>query len=361
MDITQRKIIHIDMDAFYASVEIRDQPKYAYKPVIVGGLPNTRSVVSTCNYIARSYGVHSGMSSNLAHKLCPLGVFLKPQFEKYKKVSQQIFDIFSKFTPLVEMIALDEAYLDVSASQHFKGSAILLAQAIQKEIFEATKLTASAGISYNKFLAKLASDINKPNGFAVILPNEGEAFIQKLAIGKFHGIGKSTEQKMHSLGIFTGSDLAQLTKDQLIEHFQKRGEWFYNIARGIDLRPVQADRIRKSIGNETTFLHDLHDTNTVEQEISALAQDICHKLQLQNIEAKTLTLKVKYANFEQITRSLTIPYGFKYFAEIEAYLPLLLNKTECQKRDVRLLGVSASNFINEGDDFIQLPLFKNEK
>ena len=258
-----RKIIHIDMDAFFASVEQRDFPELQGKPVIVGGQPHSRGVVAACSYEARKFGIHSAMPSSQAFRLCPDAVFVKPRFDAYRQASSIIREIFYSFTDLVEPPSLDEAYLDVSHCTKHNGSATLIAQNIVTIIQQQTSLTASAGISYNKFLAKIASDINKPNGLYLITPKQGEAFIENLPIRKFHGIGKATEAKMTKLGIRNGKELKQASLQCLREYFGKAGLHYYQIARGIDPRPVKTNRPNKSIGIETTFEQDIFDKKVI--------------------------------------------------------------------------------------------------
>ena len=248
-----RKIIHIDMDAFFAAVEQRDHPEYQNKPIIVGGKPDSRGVVATCSYEARKFGIHSAMPSSRAYRLCPQAIFVKPRFEAYKEASGLIRQIFSEYTELFEPLSLDEAYLDVSTNNSHHGSATLIAKAIKQSILQKTDLVASAGISYNKFLAKIASDMDKPDGLYLITPEQGEQFVETLAVGKFHGIGKATEKKMHALGIKTGQDLKQQSLAFLIRNFGKAGQYYHNISRAVDHRPVNNHRESKSVGVETTF------------------------------------------------------------------------------------------------------------
>jgi DNA polymerase-4 len=340
-----RKIIHIDMDAFYASVEQRDRPEIKGKPVIVGGDPNSRGVVAACSYEAREFGIHSAMASSTAYKLCPQAVFIRPRFDAYRAVSSEIREIFYEYTDLVEPLSLDEAFLEVT--ENFKGmpSATLIAREIKKKIYEKTgKLTASAGVSFNKFLAKVASDVNKPDGITVITPEMADEFIDRLPIRKFFGVGKVTEEKMISLGIKTGADLKKFKKEQLIELFGKSGNYFYDIAHGMDDRPVEPNRIRKSIGKETTLVEDIDDT----QEMLEILEDIAVRLEdsLIKREAKgrTITLKIKYFDFQSITRSVTIDEAVDNASVIMKFVEPLLSKTEAGKKKVRLLGISVSNF-----------------
>ena len=338
-----RKIIHIDMDAFYASVEQRDHPEYRGKPVIVGGAPQRRGVVAACSYEARKFGIHSAMPSSRAVKLCPRAVFIKPRFDVYRRISEQIRAILLRYTELVEPLSLDEAYLDVSDCDLFQGSATRIARSLKTEIRNATGLTASAGVSYNKFLAKIASDMDKPDGLYVITPEAGEAFIGNLPIGRFFGVGKATEARMMKLNINTGADLKLLSREQLHRHFGKTGEFFYQIARGMDRRPVSNTRQRKSISSETTFMEDLIDTETMLRRLELLAGDTMQTLTKKQLTARTLTIKVKYADFQQVTRSKTLPEPLPAAASVGPVLAELLAKTDAGKRRVRLLGVGVSN------------------
>ncbi len=354
-----RKIIHIDMDAFFAAVEQRDNPQYQGKPVIVGGQPDTRGVVATCSYEARQYGIHSAMPSSQAYRLCPQAIFIKPRFDVYKQVSADVRRIFSKYTDLFEPVSLDEAYLDVSAVTLFKGSATLIAQDIKQQILQQTALTASAGVSYNKFLAKMASDINKPDGLYLITPEQGKSFIEQLPIGKFHGIGKATEKKMHALGIKTGLDLQKWSLEALLLQFGKSGQHYYQIARGIDLRPVNNHRPSKSVGVETTFQHDIIDSSQILEHLQLLLNKALKKLADKQLTAHTITIKIKYHNFVQITRSRTLSHAIKEAAGLEKTLISLLQDTEVGKRKVRLLGVTLSSLAapTSSDHYRQLDLF----
>jgi DNA polymerase-4 len=348
-----RKIIHIDMDAFYASVEQRDRPEIKGKPVIVGGDPNSRGVVAACSYEAREFGIHSAMASSTAYKLCPQAVFIRPRFDAYRAVSSEIREIFYEYTDLVEPLSLDEAFLDVT--ENFKGmpSATLIAREIKKKIYEKTgKLTASAGISFNKFLAKVASDVNKPDGITVITPEMADEFIDRLPIRKFFGVGKVTEEKMLTLGIQTGADLKKFKKEQLIEHFGKSGSYFYDIAHGMDERPVEPNRIRKSIGKETTLVEDIDDTHAMLEILEDIAVRLEDSLIKREAKGRTITLKIKYFDFQSITRSVTIDEAVDNASVIMKFVKPLLSKTEAGKKKVRLLGVSVSNF----DDQVSITL-----
>jgi len=330
------------MDAFFASVEQRDEPSFRGKPLVVGGQPNSRGVVAACSYEARRFGIHSAMPCSRAYRLCPQTIFVRPRFEVYREVSKQIHAIFRAFTNNVEPLSLDEAYLDVSGCIEYEGSATRIAQSIRQRIQEETSLTASAGVSYNKFLAKTASDMNKPDGQYVILPNQGEAFVAELPIGKFYGIGKVTEAKMKALGIHNGRDLRNQSLENLQARFGKSANYYYQIARGIDERPIQVSRERKSIGAETTFAEDLINIQAMIDHLNSLAERVANNLQAKELQARTLTIKVKYADFKQVTRSHTVENGISEVEQLHAWLPILLEKTQAGERSVRLLGVSVS-------------------
>jgi len=344
----QRKIIHIDMDAFFASVEQRDQPELQGQPVIVGGQPNSRGVVAACSYEARQFGIHSAMPSSRAYKLCPQAIFVPPRFEAYKEASKKIHEVFWRYASDVEPLSLDEAYLDVSHSNEFKGSATRIAEAIKKDITKETQLIASAGVSYNKFLAKIASDMDKPNGLYVIRPEQGEAFIATLPIGKFYGVGPATETKMNKLGIKNGHDLRSKSTFDLAKSFGKSAEYFFKIARGIDLRPVRSTRIRKSLGKETTFKDDIYDTTLLIEKLNQLTQQVFDNLDAQQFIAKTITLKIKYANFKSITRSYSDSKNFIQLSQMPTLLADLLSRTDAGQQGVRLVGISASGLKNIG-------------
>lgn len=350
----QRKIIHIDMDAFFASVEQRDFPEYRGKPLIVGGNPQSRGVVAACSYEARKFGIHSAMPSARAYQLCPQAIFVKPRFEAYRAASTQIQQIFLQYTDLVEPLSLDEAYLDVSGSALFSGSATLIARDIKKNIRQQTGLTASAGISYNKFLAKIASDMDKPNGLFVVLPSAAIDLLESLEIRKFHGIGRATEAKMKALDIHYGRDLKQWSKARLQKHFGRMGVYYHSIVRGDDQRLVRNNRMRKSIGAETTFSIDLLSTDEMLSRLQQLSEKVVGIMQKKKFCAKTITLKVKFDNFEQVTRSHSELQPFDTLSVILNRLPLLLAKTDAGERKVRLLGISVSN-LSAADDITAKP------
>jgi len=340
-----RKIIHIDMDAFYASVEQRDTPELKGKPVIVGGDLNQRGVVAACSYEARKFGIHSAMASSTAYKLCPAAVFIRPRFDVYKAVSSEIREIFHDYTNLVEPLSLDEAFLDVTENFKQVASATLIAKEIREQIYSRTgRLTASAGVSFNKFLAKVASDINKPDGITVITPEMADSFIDRLPIRKFFGVGKVTEEKMMGFGIKTGADLKKFNKEKLIQFFGKSGNYFYNIAHGKDDRPVEPNRIRKSIGKETTLPEDIDDKDEMLEILENIAIKLENLLIRHDAKGKTITLKIKYFDFRSITRSITIDEPVDSASVIMKYITPLLSKTEAGDRKVRLLGISISNF-----------------
>jgi len=340
-----RKIIHIDMDAFYASVEQRDRPEFRGKPVIVGGDPQSRGVVAACSYEARKSGVHSAMPAVTAYRLCPEAVFVRPRFDVYRAVSARLREIFYEYTDLVEPLSLDEAFLDVTENHKNAPSATLIAREIKQKIFQRTGgLTSSAGVSFNKFLAKVASDINKPDGITVITPETADAFIAALPIRKFFGVGKVTEEKMLNLGIKTGADLKRYSKAQLIQIFGKSGGYFFDIAHGLDDRPVKPNRIRKSIGKETTFSEDLDDRDQMIEILENIAAKLENALLKKDAKGRTITLKVKYFDFQSVTRSTTIDQPVDSAAVIMEYVRPLLAKTEAGNKKVRLLGISVSNF-----------------
>ncbi len=349
MEAQIRKIIHVDMDAFYASVEQRDNPELRGKPVIVGGSPDSRGVVATCSYEARKFGIHSAMPSSRACRLCPEAIFVRARFDAYKEASSIIRDIFFEYTDLVEPLSLDEAYLDVTQNKKDMKSATYIAQRIKGEIKKRTRLTASAGVSFNKFLAKIASDIDKPDGLTVITPDKAQEFVDRLPIGKFFGVGKATEAKMHNFGIRTGADLKALSRERIQKLFGKPGLYYYNMARCNDYREVNPNRIRKSIGKERTFAEDLKDTVEMMNILKSLASRVTELLQKTDKSANTVTLKVKYDDFESVTRSVTLPKPINTYEGIVKHIPALISKTEAGKRKVRLLGVTVSNLVNNED------------
>ncbi|WCJ65013.1 DNA polymerase IV [Agrobacterium tumefaciens] len=363
MDITTvstvRKIIHVDMDAFYASVEQRDNPELRGKPLAVGGAA-ARGVVAAASYEAREFGVRSAMPSVTAARKCPDLIFVKPRFEVYRAVSQQIREIFAEYTPIIEPLSLDEAYLDVTENLKDMPIATEIALEIRARIKALTGLNASAGISYNKFLAKMASDLNKPNGQAVITPKNGLAFVEQLAVKKFHGVGPATAEKMHRLGIETGADLRAKSLQFLVQHFGKSGPYFYGIARGIDDRQVRPDRVRKSVGAEDTFSVDISDLDLASSELRPLAEKVWSYCEAKGFSGKTVTVKIKYSDFTQATRSRTSSLPYSGVEHILDAANGLLAGVYPFKRPVRLLGVTLSSLTNEkearGEEQSQLGL-----
>ncbi|MDP1601077.1 DNA polymerase IV [Phenylobacterium sp.] len=342
-DAPLRKIIHVDMDAFFASVEQRDDPALRGRPLAVG-YAAARGVVAAASYEARAFGVRSAMPSTTAMRKCPELVFAPPRFEVYKAVSRQIHAIFAEYTGLIEPLSLDEAYLDVSANLRGLPTASQTAEEIRGRIFAETGLTASAGVSYNKFLAKLASDQRKPNGQYVVPPGRGEVYVESLPIGRFHGVGPVTAAKMERLGIFTGADLRRQSLEFLERHFGKSGPWYHAISRGVDERPVNPDRERKSSGAETTFQRDLLDPREIEAGVLSMADDVWDWCEKTGARARTVTVKVKWADFKQVTRSRSVS-TLVGDPEMLRDVSLSLVRTLFPPRTgVRLVGVTLSNF-----------------
>jgi DNA polymerase-4 len=338
----QRKIIHVDMDAFYASVEQRDDPELRGKPVAVGGA-RERGVVAAASYEARKFGVRSAMPSVTAKRNCPDLIFVKPRFDVYKAVSQQVRAILAAYTPLIEPLSLDEAYLDVTENLQGIPTATQIAEAIRARIRAETGLTASAGASYNKFLAKLASDHRKPDGLFVITPKMGAEFVESLPVGKFHGIGPATTARMNGHGIHTGADLRAQSLDFLQRHFGKSGTFYYWISRGIDEPPVRADRVRKSVGAENTFDTDLFAIGEARGALQPIIEKVWHHCEATGTWGRTVTLKVKYADFHQITRSLTCDAPIATRAALEQVSHALLEPVFPVHQGIRLLGVTLSS------------------
>lgn len=335
------------MDAFYAAVEQRDRPELRGKPVIVGGDPGSRGVVATCSYEARRYGIHSAMPAARAYRLCPQAIFVRPRFDAYRVVSLQIRSLFHEYTDLVEPLSLDEAYLDVTANKKAIKSATWIARELLSEIHRRTRLSASAGVSYNKFLAKLASDVDKPAGLTVIPPEQAEVFIAELPVRRFHGIGRVTEQRLLVRGIETGADLRRCSLEELERLFGKSGRYFYGIARGIDSRPVTPNRVRKSIGKEDTLAEDCADKGQILTILGHLADRVSALLKARNTSGMTLTLKVKYSNFQTVTRSHTRTEPIEDAGTMLGLAEQLLEKTEVGERAVRLLGLTVSNLTSD--------------
>lgn len=339
-----RKIIHVDMDAFYASVEQRDFPEYRGKPIVVGGSPDGRGVVATASYEARKFGIRSAMSSRKALQLCPHVLFVYPRFEAYKIASQHIRSIFQRYTDLIEPLSLDEAFLDVTEDKVGIGSAMEIAERIKKEIKEELGLTASAGVSVNKFVAKIASDMQKPDGLTFIGPSRIEKFIEELPVEKFFGVGKVTASKMKRMNLYTGADLKKLSERELVRSFGKVGRFYYHICRGIDDRPVQPHRETKSQGIEDTFPYDLSNRDELLGELDKLAQKLAVRLEKKNLKGRTLTLKVKFADFKQITRNSSFALFVSDYETISSTAKALLEGLDLEDKEIRLLGITLSNF-----------------
>jgi len=344
-----RKIIHIDMDAFYASIEQRDNPEYRGKPIAVGGSPEGRGgVVATASYEARKFGIRSAMSSKKAAQLCPHVIFVRPRFEAYKEASQKIRDIFHRYTDLIEPLSLDEAYLDVTDDKQKIGSAIEIAKQIKQAIKDELNLTASAGVSINKFVAKIASDINKPDGLKFIGPSRIESFMEELPVEKFYGVGKVTAGKMMKMGIIKGADLKKLSEPELIRHFGKSGKFYYKIVRGIDDRDVMPHRDTKSIGAEDTFPYDLTQLEEMQAALEKIASLVHDRLQRHQLKGRTITLKIKYHDFKQVTRSKSFSQAIGDFETICSTAIQLLTGSEPEGKKIRLLGITSSNFNEPG-------------
>lgn len=343
-----RKIIHIDMDAFYASVEQRDDPSLRGKPVAVGGT-RERGVVAAASYEARRFGVRSAMASGLARRLCPDLLFVRPRFEVYREVSRQIHEIFAEFTDLIEPLSLDEAYLDVTSNHQGAATATEVARMIRARIKAETGLTASAGVSYNKFIAKLASDHNKPDGLCVVRPDQGLAFLAPLAVGRFHGVGPVTAARMEKLGIHTGADLRRCSREFLAQQFGKSGDYFYLAARAIDHRPVRPDRVRKSIGSENTFFHDLFAHDDLAAALRESSDTVARHAARTGKAGRTVSIKLRYADFRTLTRARTLPAPISDADSLYRTALELLAPLEPVEQGVRLLGVTLSN-LGEGEE-----------
>lgn len=349
MTSTKRRILHIDMDSYYCSIEARDFPELRGKPLVVGG-SRERGVVASASYEARAFGIHSAMPSVTAKKRCPDLVFMPPRFDVYRAVSQQIREIFHEYTDLVEPLSLDEAYLDVTENKKGISIATEIAEEIRSKILATTGLTASAGVSFQKFLAKMASDQKKPNGLFVIRPSQAEAFMETLPIRKFHGIGPATTEKMKRLGIETGADLKLQTVEFLRAQFGKSGPYFYDLVRGIDEREVNPARVRKSLGKEDTFPVDLSDFDDLREAVLALVEDVWNLIEKRELHGRTATLKVKYADFEQITRSKSFSKPIETSVQLGGTVVALLQTLFPLRTAIRLIGVTMSGFDLQGDE-----------
>lgn len=349
-----RKIIHIDMDAFYASVEQLDNPSLANKPVAVGGNKD-RGVIAAASYEARKFGVKSAMSSKIAAKLCPELIFVRPNFARYKEISREIRQIFHRYTDLIEPLSLDEAFLDVTENNMQMPSATFIAQSIKTDIKNELNLIASAGVSFNKFLAKLASDQDKPNGLYVITPEEAQVYIDHLPVERFFGVGKVTADKLHELQIYKGKDLKQYSLEQLMQYFGKAGSFLHRISRGIDDRAVRPDRERKSIAAESTFNTDIFDTTRFLHEVEQMGELTWQRYERYDKLGKTLSLKVKFNDFSLNSRSKTLHEGIKTYREFQELAEELSQKFIPLNKPIRLVGFQVSNF-TEGE-IIQLRFF----
>ena len=348
---THRKIIHVDMDAFYASVEQLDNPALKGKPVAVGG-SKERGVVAAASYEARKFGVRSAMPSTTAYHKCPSIIFVKPRFERYKEISDIIREVFHEYTDLVEPLSLDEAFLDVTSNKKGISSATLIAKSIRAAIFERTGLTASAGISVNKFLAKIGSDYNKPDGITLIGPEKVIEFLEQLKIEEFFGVGKVTAEKMNKNGIYTGKDLKQWSEEALRVLFGKSGGYYYGIVRGHDNRAVNPSRIRKSLGAENTFSYDLIELVDMKMKLEPIGHEVIKRIKKSNVSGKTLTLKIKFKDFTQITRSKTLNTAIVSFDQLMDTTYELLEQVKWNDfpEGIRLLGITCSNFENENEE-----------
>ncbi|EAD2799710.1 DNA polymerase IV [Listeria monocytogenes] len=340
---TSRKIIHIDMDAFYASVEQRDHPEFRGKPLIIGGDPNKRGVVSTCSYEARKYGVHSAMPTRQAAKLCPNGIFIHGNMAHYVEVSSQIREIFSRYTDIIEPLSLDEAYLDVTENKKGMKSATMVARDIQQTIYRELGLTASAGVSFNKFIAKIASDFKKPAGITVVAPEEAEAFLEQIPVTKFYGVGKVTAEKLHRLGIETGADLKKWSEWDLIRELHKHGYQLYRQVRGRSNNIVNPHRDRKSVGKETTFEFNVLDNRILEQSLMNFAKKVEERLIKLQKHGKTVVLKLRYSDFTTITKRLTLNEYTNDANQIYQAAALLLRESYKGKDSIRLIGLTVTN------------------
>ncbi|MBK1725985.1 DNA polymerase IV [Halorhodospira neutriphila] len=352
-----RKVIHIDMDAFFAAVEQRDDPALRGRPVVVGGSPQGRGVVAAASYEARAFGIRSAMPAARAQRLCPEAVFLRPRFGDYRAVTARLHAIFADYATAIEPLSLDEAYLEVTGVQRCAGSATRMAEAIRARIREETGLTASAGVSYNKLLAKLASDEDKPDGLCVVPPEQGAAFIARQPVARLHGVGPATAERMAALGIRTVADLRAWGLADLHQRFGSRAATLYDAARGVDHRPVQPRRQRKSIGAERTYAEDTADLAVIHERLEPLIQEVAARLARHGLAARTATLKLRYADFQAITRQVSPAYPVAAAEEIAALMPALLAETEAGRRPVRLLGVSVSGLqprTAQGDLFAEV-------
>lgn len=349
-----RKIIHVDMDAFFAAIEVRDNPTLKGKPVVIGADPRLsggRGVVSTCSYEARAFGIHSAMSSKEAYERCPQAVFISGNYEKYQEVGRQVREIFHRYTDLVEPMSIDEAYLDVTENKLGLSSAVKIAKLIQYDIWNELHLTASAGVSYNKFLAKIASDMEKPHGLTLILPEDAVGVLSSLPVEKFHGVGKKTVERLHEMGVFTGKDLLDVPEMTLIDTFGRFGYDLYRKARGISNSPVKPNRVRKSIGKERTYRKLLYRDEDVMKELVSLCQRVEASLVRNEKKGRTIVLKVRYGDFSTLTKRHSLEDATNQVDVIEREVRQLFEEVGQAEKGIRLLGVTVTNFM-EGDNQI---------
>ncbi|AOA00290.1 DNA polymerase IV [Carnobacterium divergens] len=361
---TSRKIIHVDMDAFYASVEERENPELKGKPLVIARHPKDnggRGVVTTANYEARKYGIHSAMSAQKAYELCPQAIFVPGRHELYQEISTQIREVFKHYTDIIEPLALDEAYLDVTENKKGISSATVIAKMIQKEIWEELHLTCSAGVSYNKFIAKLASDYKKPAGITVIPPEKALVFLKELPIGKFYGVGKKTAEKMHDWGVFTGQDLVEKSEMDLIQRFGKMGYSLYRKVRGIDNNPVESTRVRKSVGREHTYGQPLTTEEEILAELRFLAGKVHTSLVKVQKHGKVVVLKVRTSDYETMTKRISLPSYVKDSEEIYFHALNLWEDVGLIGKEIRLLGITVTNLDPLTFENIVLPLWEKEK
>lgn len=344
-DSPVRRILHCDMDAFYAAIHIRDDPSLEGKPVVVGGDPASRGVVAAASYEARKYGIHSAMPAAQARRNCPETVFLRPDFSRYREESQLIFDIYRDYTPTIQPLSLDEAFLDVSEHLGNFGSATELAQDIRRRVREERRLTVSVGVAANKLVAKIASDFHKPDGLTVVRPHQVEAFLAPLPVRRLYGIGPAAERSLHEMGIATIGELRELSIDRLIARFGKWGRVLFDRVRGIDDRPVHTHRGRKSLSTERTFAENIKDIDEIDRILGTMAEEVAAGLQKRQLATSTVTVKVRYPDFTTPTRSHTLPVPTSDASTIAASARELVRRTEAAKKSVRLLGVGASNLV----------------
>ncbi len=358
---TTRKIIHIDMDAFFASVEERDDPALAKHPLVIARHPSDtggRGVVTTANYLARQYGIHSAMSAQKAFELCPQAIFKPGNHQKYREVSQQVREIFQRYPDIIEPVSIDEAYLDVTQNKINCPSAIKIARMIQRDIWQETQLTCSAGVSYNKFLAKLSSDYHKPRGLTVVMPEDAVTFLKQLPIEKFHGIGKKTVPRMHELGIYTGADLYEMSEMALIRAFGKMGYSLYRKVRGIHDSPVSVTRERKSVGKEHTYGNPLTTEEQVVSQLRSIAEEVAEALKRTQKHGKTVVLKVRYTDYSTITKRVTLPVYVHKKEQLFSEASLIWEEVLGLEKGIRLLGITVTNLDPLTYENIVLPLWQ---